>query len=149
MKQFNLNTKMLDIKMQPMKVQVLNPEYNALSEKEKKNTKIPQVIEKEVTVRDYLLTILGQRFQIIDRREFFWIAELGSLMASETKIVEEEGKKKEVPNDVIEISDDKAKFLTRIIENNKIKQITPTGEEREIELFAPFEVAQLLKLFEE
>ena len=109
---------------------------------------------KKMTVRDYLLTILSTKFPLEETKEAFWTTELGQLIASGTKIVggkvDEKGKikgGKEVPNIEIEISDDKAKFLRRIIENNKVTQQLPMGQTKDIELFFPFELGQLLKLF--
>jgi len=127
----NLEQKMFNIRGKP----VLNLE---LDDKGKPIIKKGEAVMKNATLRDYLLTILGTRFPLIDKKEPFWTTELGILFS--------DGKKKEV-----EISDDKAKFLKRIIENNKVmvSKRTPMGiEEVEKELFFPFELGQLLKLFE-
>jgi len=146
MKKINLNQKILTIRGEPIK----NPEFDEkgqpIIEKGKQKMKI-------MRLRDYLLTILGTRFPVLNTKEVFWTTELGTLIASETKIVggkvDDDGHRiggKEVPNIEIEISDDKAKFLYRILENNKIKQQLPMGGEREIELFFPYELSQLLRL---
>jgi len=136
MVKINLTKKILTVKGTPVTAEIANPEYEALSEKEKKKTNIPQTIKKELEVRDYLLTILSTKFPLLHNKEAFWTTELGILIANEK-------------NKEIEISDDKAKFLKRILENNKIKQVLPMGGEREIELFFPYELGQLLQIFEE
>jgi len=89
-------------------------------------------VMEELTVRDYLLALLSAKFNIIENKEYFWTTELGILFADK--------KKKEV-----EISDDKWKFLVRIIKENKVKRPTPMGGEKEEEMFLPYEVGQLLK----
>ena len=88
-------------------------------------------VEEEVTVRDYLLAMLSANFPIVENKEYFWTTELGILFSDK--------KKKEV-----EISDDKWKFLVRIIKNNKVKKPTPMGGTKEEEMFFPYEVGQLL-----
>jgi len=122
-----LNQKIVNIKVKPMKSQELvNP-------KDKKSTE-----KKDLTIRDYLLTILGTKFAIQNVKETFWTTQLGIQFADD-KIKE------------VEISDDKAKFLRRIIEANKTKviQANPMGgqTEEEIELFFPYELGQLLAIF--
>lgn len=134
----NLEKKILSIRGNPVQNQELDDKGNPKTDKKGKR------IMKDAVVRDYLLTILATRFPIIDKKETFWTTELGTLIASKTKIVNG----KEVPNDILEISDDKAKFLRRIIENNKTKINLPMGGEKEIEIFFPYELGQLLKLFE-
>lgn len=89
--------------------------------------------KKEMRIRDYLLTILSTRFPVVDKKEVFWTTQLGILFSDEE-------------NSEAEVSDDKAKFLRRIIENNKVTIQNPMGE-KEIELFFPFERSQLLQLF--
>ena len=124
----NLEQKMFNIRGKP----VLNPE---LDDKGKPIIKKGEAVIKNATLRDYLLIILGTRFPLIDKKEPFWTTELGILFSDE--------KKKEV-----EISDDKAKFLRRIIENNKTKVNLPMGGEKEVEIFFPWELGTLLKIFE-
>jgi len=127
MKKINLNQKILTIRGEPVK----NPE---LDEKgQPKRDKKGNPIMKDMVLRDYLLTILGTRFPVLNTKEVFWTTELGILIADEK-------------NKEIEISDDKMKFLIRILKNNKIKQILPMGGEREIELFFPWELGQILKI---
>ena len=116
-----------------VKVNRPNPEWEALSDKEKKDTEIPQVIPTEQTIRDYLLNILSLKFKIEDKKEIFWITSLGIQFSTE--------------EDEVEISDDKTKFLRRIIENNKFTQVGMGGVEKEIELFFPYEVSQILVVF--
>jgi hypothetical protein len=131
----NLDQKILNVKGEPIKNTVANPKYEALSEKEKGRTKIPPTIEKEATVRDYLLTILGVRFEIKDKnKEQFWTTDLGILFSKDE-------------NKIVEISPEQAEFLKRIITENKAKQQMPMGQSREIEIFFPYELGQLLKLF--
>ena len=71
-------------------------------------------------------------------KETFWTTQLGIQFADD-KIKE------------VEISDNKAKFLRRIIEANKAKvvQPNPMGGQTEttIELFFPYELGQLLAIF--
>ena len=120
----NLEKPIVNIRGLPIENEVVNP-------------KTKKIEKKIMRVRDYLLTILGTRFEMEDRqKEPFWTTELGILIADEQK--------KE-----IEISEPKANFLKRILENNKVKQVLPMGGEKEIELFFPFELGQLLQLFEE
>ena len=85
------------------------------------------------------MTLLGTRFQIIEKKEAFWTTALGIKISNEQ-------------NKVLEISDDKFKFLKRLIVRNKHKmtQQTTTGlTEIEKELFFPFETGQLLRAFGE
>ena len=118
----NLEKPIVNIRGLPIENEVVNP-------------KTKKIEKKIMRVRDYLLTILGTRFEMEDRqKEPFWTTELGILIADEQK--------KE-----IEISEPKANFLKRILENNKVKQVLPMGGEKEIELFFPFEISQLLQLF--
>ena len=127
MKKIPLNQKILTIKGEPLK----NPE---LDEKEElKRDKKGNPIMKDMVLRDYLLTILGTRFPVLNTKEVFWTTELGILIADEK-------------NKEIEISDDKMKFLVRILKNNKIKQVLPGGGEREIELFFPWELGEIFKV---
>lgn len=133
MKKINLDQPMLTIQGKPIKTPVLDDEGKPKIGKDKK----PEV--KNSTIRNYLLTLLGTRFQIIEQKEAFWTTELGIQIAEEQ-------------NKVLEISDDKFKFLKRLIGKNKHKiiQQTPTGQrEVERELFFPFETGQLLKAFGE
>jgi len=88
--------------------------------------------ETPTTIRNYLLTLLSLRFSPQNTKEVFWTTEIGILVADE--------KTKE-----IELSDDKIKFLIRLVKANKIKQQLPMGGEKEIEIFSPVEQAQLLK----
>jgi len=127
MKKINLNQKILTIRGEPLK----NPELD--DRRQLKRDKKGNPIMKDMVLRDYLLTILGTRFPVLNTKEVFWTTELGILIADEK-------------NKEIEISDDKMKFLIRILKNNKIKQILPMGGEREIELFFPWELGQILKI---
>jgi len=127
MKKINLNQKILTIRGEPLK----NPELDDRGQL--KRDKKGNPIMKDMVLRDYLLTILGTRFPVLNTKEVFWTTELGILIADEK-------------NKEIEISDDKMKFLIRILKNNKIKQILPMGGEREIELFFPWELGQILKI---
>lgn len=117
MKKINLNQKMLLPSGKPVMRNVTD---------EKGKTK-----QEEVTVRDYLLALLSANFPIQDNREYFWTTELGILFSDK--------KKKEV-----EISDDKWKFLVRIVRNNRVKKPMPMGGTKEEEMFFPYEVGQLL-----
>ena len=87
-------------------------------------------LKEALTIRDYLLTVLGQKFAIKNRKETFWTQDLGIKFSDD--------KNKEV-----EVSQDKIDFLARVVEDNKYKIMSPTGE-KETELFFPFEVGQLL-----
>jgi len=127
MKKINLNISILTIRGEPLK----NPELDDRGQL--KRDKKGNPIMKDMRLRDYLLTILGTRFPVLNTKEVFWTTELGILIADEK-------------NKEIEISDDKMKFLIRILKNNKIKQILPMGGEREIELFFPWELGQILKI---
>jgi len=89
---------------------------------------------KNTTLRNYLMVLLSTRFPVLNNKEIFWTTELGNLFSDE--------KNKEV-----EISENKANFLRRIIEQNKIKIQLSASEEKETELFAPFELAQVLEPF--
>ena len=126
MKKINLEQPILTIRGEPVKNPELNEKGEPIIEKGKQKMKI-------MLVRDYLLTILGTRFPVLNTKEVFWTTELGILIANEK-------------NKEIEISDDKMKFLVRILKNNKIKQVLPMGGEREIELFFPYEIGQVLKI---
>ena len=126
MKKINLEQPILTIRGEPVKNPELNEKGEPIIEKGKQKMKI-------MLVRDYLLTILGTRFPVLNTKEVFWTTELGILIADEK-------------NKEIEISDDKMKFLVRILKNNKIKQVLPMGGEREIELFFPYEIGQVLKI---
>ena len=121
-----------------MKINLEKPIVNIRGlpiENEVVNLKTKKIEKKIMRVRDYLLTILGTRFEMEDRqKEPFWTTELGILIADEK-------------NKELEISEPKADFLRRILTANKIKQTLPMGGEREIELFFPFEISQLLQLF--
>ena len=126
MKRINLEQKMLNIKGEVIKVPVSIGEGKIA---------VPKI--RDSILRDYLLTLLASRFQIIDNKESWWTTELGILIADEK-------------NKEIEISEDKFKFLKRIIEKNKMKiiQSTPMGPtEKEVEIFYPFELGQILKIF--
>ena len=133
MKRINLEQKILNIKGEVIKIPIpVGKEKILVPVGEGK----PQM--RDSILRDYLLTLLASRFQIIDNKESWWTTELGILIADEK-------------NKEIEISDDKFKFLKRIIEKNKMKiiQTTPMGPvEKEVEIFYPFELGQLLKIFE-
>ena len=104
----NLNQIILNIKGEPIVNQVVNP-------------KTKKTEDKKMCIRDYLLTILGTRFPIQENKEIFWTTELGILFSNDE-------------NKEVEISDDKAKFLKRIIENNKMTIQGPMGE-RKVEIF--------------
>ena len=125
MKKINLNIPILTIRGEPVKNPELDEKGQPIIEKGKQKMKI-------MRLRDYLLTILGTRFPVLNTKEVFWTTELGILIADEE-------------NKEIEISDDKMKFLVRILKNNKIKQVLPGGGEREIELFFPWELGEIFK----
>ena len=114
----DLNTKILNIKGKPLKT----PIYD---DKGKKTG------DKDSVLRDSLLLVLGSRFVMLDNKEAFWTTGLGILIADEK-------------NKEIEISDNKRKFLKRIMENNKIKMNVAGGGEREVEVFFPYELSQIL-----
>ena len=116
----NLNQIILNIKGEPIVNQVVNP-------------KTKKTEDKKMCIRDYLLTILGTRFPVQENKEIFWTTGLGILFSDEE-------------NKEVEISDDKAKFLKRIIENNEMIVQGPMGE-RKVEIFFPYELSQLLSLF--
>ena len=95
---------------------------------------LKETTETEMTVGDYFLTLLGQRFEMKDaRKESFWVTDIGISCAK---------------NDVLDISGEQLEFLKRIFEHNKIKQTKPMGEEEEIELFFPYELGQILKVLD-
>ena len=143
----NLNTKILTIRGKPIEMEepirgasndilneiagypITNPEdlSKKLTEWQKK---LKETTKRDMTIRDSFLTILGQRFDIKDRKEIFWTTELGIVISND--------KNKEA-----EISGGKLDFLKRIVENNKIKQQSPMGE-KEVELFFPNELGQIL-----
>ena len=125
MKKIKLDTKMVIPSGKPIKRQKRDENGKVVISKGKP-------VMEELTVRDYLLALLSSKFNIIENKEYFWTTELGILFADK--------KKKEV-----EISDDKWKFLVRIIKENKVKKPTPMGGEKEEEMFLPYEVGQLLK----
>jgi len=89
-------------------------------------------VKKTLTIRDYLLTTLSVKFAPQNLKEVFWTTEIGIMVADE--------KNKEV-----ELSDDKTKFLIRLVKENKIKQQLPMGQERVVEIFTPVEQAQILR----
>jgi len=127
MRKILLTQKILTIRGEPVK----NPE---LDEKgQLKRDKKGNPIMKDMVLRDYLLIILGTRFPVLNTKEVFWTTELGILIADEK-------------NKEIEISDEKMKFLVRILKNNKIKQVLPGGGERETELFFPWELGGIFKV---
>ena len=103
--------------------------------KEEENPKTKKKEKKALTVRDYFLTILGTKFTLKDNKETFWTTDLGILFS--------DSKNKEV-----EVSDEKIEFLKRIIGTNKIKQPLPMGGEKEITVFFPYELGQLLKILD-
>lgn len=88
--------------------------------------------QKDLTLREYFLILLASKFSPESIKESFWTTELGILCADEK-------------NKEIELSEDKIKFLIRLLKNNKSKQRLPMGIEKETEIFFPFEQAQMLK----
>lgn len=111
---------------QPMKnARDVQFEENYLDEKGKLKT-------RKVTLRDWLVLILNSRFDIIEAKENFWTTDLGIKFA-DTK------------NKEVEISDDKMKFLRRIIEANKLYTIGPRGDKQEIQPFTPFQIGLILR----
>jgi len=118
----NLTQKILNIKGEEITKEEVNP-------KTKKSEK------RVLVVRDYFLIILGTKFPIKDNKETFWTTDLGILFA--------DSKNKEV-----EISDEKIEFLKRIIGENKITQPLPMGGEKEMTIFFPYELGQLLKILD-
>ena len=103
--------------------------------KEEENPKTKKKEKKVLTVRDYFLVILGTKFPVKDNKETFWTTDLGILFAkSESKEVE--------------VSDEKIEFLKRIIGENKITQPLPMGGEKEMTIFFPYELGQLLKILD-
>ena len=109
---------------------LLVEEFNKWQEDLKKTEK------KDMTLRDYLLIILGARFTMKDKKESFWTTQLGILISDDK-------------NKELKISDSQFAFLKRIMENNKIKQPSPMGGEVEIEVFFPYELGQILEVFED
>lgn len=101
-------------------------------------------IKTKMTIREYLLIILGTRFPIQNSKEPYWTTEIGIIIANTKNKELIVGSLENLPN---AISTDKAKFLKRIIENNKATQQGPMGK-TEIEIFFPYELGQLLKIFE-
>jgi hypothetical protein len=97
---------------------------------------IKKTERREMTIRDYLLGLLGARFDFIEVKECFWTTQLGLLISDDE-------------NKEIEISENKYQFLKRIVEKNKIKRTSATGQEIEIELYYPFELGQLLIALDE
>ncbi len=107
-----------------------------------KQLTIPMLDEKgkpkqqKVTLRMWLLVALNMRFDMIDvAKEPFWTNELGMLCADEK-------------NKTIEISDEKAKFLQRVIETNKFSVLSVKdgqAQKEEINYFTPFEMGAALK----
>lgn len=118
----NLTQKILNIKGE----EIIREEENPKSKKKEK---------KVLTVRDYFLVILGTKFAVKNNKETFWTTDLGILFA--------DSKNKEV-----EIPDEKIEFLKRIIEDNKTIQSLPMGGEKEITIFFPYELGQLLKVLD-
>ena len=147
----NLDTKILTIRGKPISMEepipgvsnnilreivnypVANPETLAKQFTEWQK-KLKETKKRDMTIRDSLLTILGQRFEIKNRKEIFWTTELG-IMISDDK------------NKEAEISGEKMEFLKRIIEENKATQQTPMGEKK-VELFFPYESGQILMALE-
>ena len=83
---------------------------------------------KKITIRDYLLSILGTNFTPEDQKEVFWTTDLGIKISDEK-------------NEVLEISDKKASFLRRIVKEIGIEK----GKNKSKNLLKPFEVSQVLK----
>lgn len=83
---------------------------------------------KKITIRDYLLSILGTDFTPEDQKEVFWTTDLGIKISDEK-------------NEVLEISDKKASFLRRIVKEIGIEK----GKNKSKNLLKPFEVSQVLK----
>lgn len=152
MRTIKLDKTILTIKAEPMMADFVSPERMEKVIKEMKDYPIETATDlkekmkdwqerlkktdhRAVTIRDYLLTLLGSRFAVQSPRESFWTSQLGQLIADEK-------------NKEIEISEDKFQFLKRVVETNKIKRDTPMGVQ-EIELYFPFELGQLLAVFEE
>ena len=97
--------------------------------------RLKETKKRNMTIRDSLLTILGQRFDIKDRKEIFWTTELGIVISNDK-------------NKEMEISGEKLIFLKRILEDNKITERTAMGEMK-VELFFPNELGQILVALEE
>lgn len=134
MKKINLEQKIYTVRGIPVKTPVFDRETG-----KPKIGKDKQPILQDSTVRICLLTLLGTRFQVIDNKEHHWTIKLG-IMISEEK------------TKVLEISDDKFKFLKRILTKNKHKIIrqTPMGPtELQVDIFFPYEMGQLLEIFDE
>lgn len=129
-----LNKEMRNGLGQVMKTDKPNPEYEKLSDEQKKETHVPKTIKKSQTIRDYLLMALSLKFPIEDRKEVFWTYGLGQLFSDEEK-------------NIVEISDGKAAFLRRVFEKNKSKNTTPMGQDVEVEVFYPFELGQIIPFF--
>jgi len=153
MKKLNLNKKILNIKGEPLKTEkpVLGTidrviseirqysvgDHDVLAERFKSwQEDLKKTEKKEMVLRDYLLIMLGSRFTMEDRKEAFWTTQLGILISDEE-------------NDEIEIPDNQFAFLKRIMENNKIQQASPTGGTKEIEVFFPYELGQVMEAFED
>ena len=103
--------------------------------KEEENPKTKKREKKVLTVRDYFLVILGTKFPIKDNKETFWTTDLGILFAKSE-------------NKEVEVPDEKIEFLKRIIGENKITQSLPMGGEKEMTVFFPYELGQLLKILD-
>ena len=123
----------------PVPGEFLNPEYQELSEEKKKKTKINPRVHRDTTLRDCLVQMLSLELPLQGNKEIFWINSLGCLFSDDTKTE-------------VEISDDKAKFLQRIVLDNKhqIKEVDPaTGRviTKDSKIFSPtFIRAKVLEL---
>ena len=134
MKKINLEQKIFNIKGKALQVPVLDEKGKFIPSSNNKNRQM-----RDSTLRDYLLTILSSRFKTINNKENFWTTELGIEIADEK-------------NKILEVSDPQFNFLKRIVEANKMMNITQTPMgvvEKEIEIFYPFELGQLLRIFQQ
>ena len=98
-------------------------------------TRLRTTDRKGVKVRDYLLTVLGSKIETKSPRENIWVRTLS---------VKIEGAKNEV-----EMSEEEFQFLKRIVEKNKSERMSMDGKREEVEFFFPYELGQLLIIFEE
>ena len=90
--------------------------------------------EVEMTIKDYFLTLLSQRFELKDtKKESFWVTDLGIACSK---------------GDVLDVSEEQLVFLKRIFENNRVTRTNQIGQNEEKELFFPYELGQILKVLD-
>lgn len=98
--------------------------------------KLGATTKKDLTVRALLLDLFSNRFKTTDVRENFWVTEIGVICSNESKKILE-----------LDKGSDKYTFVKRIIENNKVI-IGQGPQEKEVDIFFPYVVGQLLMALE-